>query len=57
MSTVNIKAKKVSRDKGVIFVLLDRFNKYRLPRARDLKKRVERGELLDKADYAYVKNV
>ena len=52
-----IKVKKISKDKGVIFVLLDRFNKQRLPRATDMKKRVDRGELLGKADYAYIKNV
>ena len=48
---------KVSKDKGTIFVLLERFNKQRLPRARELKMRVDKGELLDKRDHALIKEV
>jgi len=48
---------KVSKDKGVILVLLDRFNKQRLPRALEMKKRVDRGELLNELDHSFIKEV
>ena len=47
---------KENIDKGVIFVLLDKFNKYQLRRARELIKRLERGDLLDDYDYEYIRN-
>ncbi|MBF8269889.1 MAG: hypothetical protein HW386_1598, partial [Gammaproteobacteria bacterium] len=34
-----------------------RFNKQRLPRAREMKKRVDSGELLNKHDHALIKEV
>jgi len=49
--------KKVSKDIGVIFVLLDRFNKQRLPRALEFKKRVDSSELLNKQDHALLKEI
>lgn len=48
---------KVSKDKGVIFVLLERFNKQRYPRALEMKKRVDRGELLSTDAHSYIKDV
>ena len=42
------------KDKGVILVLLERFNKQRLPRALSLKKKVDSGELLDDYDHKYM---
>ena len=48
---------KSSKDKGVIFVLLDRFNKQRLPRALEFKIIVDSGEPLNKSDQLYIKNV
>ena len=45
------------KDKSVIFVLLERFNKQRLPRALSLKKKVDSGELLDDYDHKYIKEL
>jgi len=45
------------KDKGVIFVLLERFNKQRLPRALALKKKVESGELLNDYDHNLIEEV
>lgn len=48
---------EISRDKGVILVLLERFTKYRLPRAMALKEKVDRGEVLSKRDHDLLKRV
>ncbi len=45
------------KDKSLIFVLLERFNKQRLPRALSLKKKVDSGELLDDYDHKYIKEL
>jgi hypothetical protein len=45
------------KDKGLIMVLLERFNKQRLPRALALKKKVNSGELLDDYDQKYIKEL
>ena len=42
------------KDKGTIMVLLERFNKQRLPRALAMKKKVDSGELLDDYDHKYI---
>ena len=44
-------------DAGVIAVLMERFEKQRLPRAQSLKEKVDRGELLDEYDLAFLDEV
>ena len=45
------------KDKGVIMVLLDRFNKQRYPRFLAMKEKVDAGELLDDFDLNFIKQV
>ncbi len=45
------------KDKGVILMLLERFNKQRYPRAMALKKKVDSGGLLNDSDHALIKQV
>lgn len=45
------------KDKGLLQVLLDRFNKQRLPRALALEKKVNSGELLDDYDHKYIEDL
>jgi hypothetical protein len=45
------------KDKGMLMVLLERFNKQRLPRALAMKKKVDAGELLDDYDHKYIKEL
>ena len=49
--------KQSSEDTGVILALMERFNKQRLPRALELKKRVEQGECLSEPDIAFLDEV
>jgi hypothetical protein len=44
-------------DAGRIAVLMERFEKQRLPRAQSLKEKVDRGELLDEYDLAFLDEV
>jgi len=46
-----------NKDKGIILVLLDRFNKQRFPRALAMKKKVELGEVLNKFDLQLIDEV
>lgn len=44
-------------DDGTIQVLLDRLNNWRLPRALELKERVDRGEKIGEHDLAFLERV
>jgi hypothetical protein len=46
-----------SKDAGVISVLIERFERERLPRALDLKKKVDQGETLNDIDIAFLDEV
>ena len=45
------------KDQGMILVLLDRFNKQRLPRAKEFKKKVDAGKVLDEYEEQYIEEV
>jgi len=49
---------KESEDElGVIYTLIERFEKQRLPRLLELKKRVDRGEVLGESDIRFMYQV
>ena len=46
-----------SKDAGLIAVLMERFEKHRLPRVLSMKEKVDQGGLLDDFDLAFLKEV
>lgn len=46
-----------SKDDGTIAVVMERLDKYRLPRTLDLKEKVDRGELLSDIEIEFLKRV
>jgi hypothetical protein len=51
------KMKASTKDTGVILALVERFSEQRLPRAIELKKKVDKGECLSKQDIAFLEEV
>jgi len=50
-------SESAQKDAGTIQVMLQRLNELRLPKALDLKKKVDRGEKLDNYDMEFLEEV
>jgi hypothetical protein len=48
---------EVSKDVGILTAIADRMVQYRLPRAKEIKERVDRGEILTDSDIDFLEDV
>ena len=48
---------EISHDTGVLIALMERLEKRRIPRALNIKEKVDRGDQLDEWDMEYLKQI